>query len=260
MSVFTKNYLLETPKASIVIIHGLGEHCLRYAHVAEALNKIGMNVYTFDFRGHGQSEGTRALVDTHEYRQDLEKFYLTIPKTLPVFLLGHSMGGLIGLQFLFFVKRLDIKGVVLTGPAIAAGADISPFTRLLVRFLGKYFPKLKTQKLDPNSTSRDPEMVNSYATDPLIYHDGTRAGTGRELLRAIAEIKTQFKDFDYPVLLMHGEADKITNPEGSKSLFNESISADKTLKIWDGAYHEILNETNRKEVIEMMTDWLKKRL
>ena len=260
MQIFTKNYLIDTPKASIFIIHGLGEHCLRYAHVAEALNAIGMNVYSFDFRGHGQSEGIQALVLTHEYRQDVEKFYLTIPKNIPIFMLCHSMGGLIGLQFLLFVKRLDIKGVVFTGPAIAAGADITPFTKLLVRFLGKYFPMLKTQKLDPKSISRDSEIVESYATDPLIYHGGTRAGTGRSLLRAIDEVKPRFKEFDYPVLIMHGEADKITNPEGSKALYNESVSIDKTLKIWDGAYHEILNETNRKEVIEMMTDWIKKRL
>jgi alpha-beta hydrolase superfamily lysophospholipase len=261
INLFTKNYLIENAKANILIVHGLHEHCLRYTHVAEALNTIGFNAYTFDLRGHGQSEGQQANIKSvDEYRGDLENVYRSIPKNIPFFILGHSMGGLITTSFLLFNERTDVSGVVLSGPGLEAGEDLSPLLINLVSFIGKIAPNLSTQKLDVNTISRDPFEVKKYSNDPLNYLGGTKAGLGKALLDEIKVLKPKFSEFNYPVLIMHGGADKIVNIKGSKALFAQAKSADKTFKEWEGAYHEIFNETNKQEVIEYMLDWLKKRI
>lgn len=261
LTLFAQNYLIDTPKASILLVHGLGEHCLRYAHVARAFNDIGFNVYSFDLRGHGQSEGERAFVtDVQRYCDDVEAVYLTIPKNLPLYILGHSMGGLITLQFLLQQKRPDVRAAIFSGAAIKAGADITPFVIFITKLLAQFFPKLQTTKLDPKSISRDPETVQHYQGDPLIYRQGIKTGLGLALLKGMDEATARFEEFDYPMLVMHGGADKITNIEGSKQLYEKAKSTSKTLKIWDGAYHEIFNETNRTEIIDFMTNWAQKTL
>jgi acylglycerol lipase len=260
INLFTKNYFVESPKGNILIVHGLHEHCLRYAHVAEALNKVGLNVYTFDLRGHGQSEGQKVNIKSmDEYREDVETVYRSIPKDIPFFILGHSMGGLIVTDFLLFNERNDVKGVILSGAALEVGEDISPILKKLANLIGGILPNLSTQKLDVNLISRDPAEVVKYKTDPLNYIGGTKAGLGKAVLSKIDEVKTKFEFFNLPTLIMHGGADKITNIKGSKELFEKAKSKDKTLKIWDGAYHEIFNETNKTEVINFMCDWIEKR-
>jgi alpha-beta hydrolase superfamily lysophospholipase len=261
LSLFVKNYPIQNPKARILLVHGLGEHCLRYTHVAEAFSAIGFEVYTFDLRGHGQSEGERAFVtDIQRYCEDVEAVYQTIPKDLPFYMLGHSMGGLITLKFLVQQPRPDVRGAIFSGAALQAGDDITPFVIFITKLLAKFFPKLQTTKLDPKSISRDAETVKNYASDPLIYHDGLKTGLGMAVLKAFDEVKARFANFDYPVLIMHGGADKITNIKGSKEFYEKAASRDKTFKIWDGAYHEIFNETNRAEVIAFMTNWAQKTL
>ena len=261
INLFTKNYLIEKPKARILITHGLAEHCERYAHVAEAFNKIGFDVYTFDLRGHGKSEGPKVFVkNMDEYREDLEVVYNSVPKDLPFFMLGHSMGGLITLMFLMFRERTDVKGVVFSGAALEIGEDITPVTQKVIAFLGKITPILGTVKLDSKILTRDPEEVKKIDNDPLIFHGGTKAGLGLALLNGINDMKTQFKNFNYPVLIMHGGSDKLTNIAGSKALFAQCESKDKTLKIWEEAFHEIFNEINRKEIIDYTAQWLEARI
>jgi alpha-beta hydrolase superfamily lysophospholipase len=261
ITLYTKDYLVKNEKANLLIIHGMHEHCGRYQHVAKMLNESGINVYTFDLRGHGNSGGPKNIVkDIDEYRQDVENVYRTIPKNKPFFLLGHSMGGLIAVNFLLYRERTDITGVILSGPALEVGNDITPTTVKIVKFLGKYVPELKTSKLNPSSISRDPVTIEQYKTDPLITRHGAKAGLGLALINAITETKKDFNKFDFPVLIMHGGDDKIVNPEGSKELYATCKSKDKTLKIWDGAYHEIFNEINKKEVLEFMNAWITARI
>ncbi len=261
LNLYTKNYLTPNAKASVLVVHGFGEHSERYAHVAEALNGIGANVYTFDLRGHGQSEGEPYLIkNIDEYRDDLLAVRATIPNDKPLFILGHSMGGLITLYFLLLNKPTDIRGVVLSGPAIKEGDDINFFTKLIARILGKIAPKLQLVKVNPEYISRDPKVVHNYIADPLVYNGGIKAGLGLALLNAIATVKSRFVDFTYPVLAMHGGADKVANIEGTKEFFAQCTSQDKTLKIWEGVFHEIFNETNKIEVIETMTNWIKARI
>jgi alpha-beta hydrolase superfamily lysophospholipase len=261
IQLFTHNYLIDNPKGSILIVHGLHEHCLRYAHVAKALNTIDLNVYTFDLRGHGQSDGPKVNIKSvNEYREDVETVYRSIPKNIPFFILGHSLGGLIVTDFLLFNERNDVEGVILSGPALEAGEDISPLLIKLANFVGSIAPNLATQKLDISLISTDQAEVEKYAKDPLNYLGGTKAGLGKAVLNRISVVKPKFQFFDYPVLIMHGGADKITNIKGSKALFAQAKSADKIFKEWKGAYHEIFNETNKEEVIEYLCDWVVKKL
>lgn len=261
IELFTKESIVENAKASLMLIHGLGEYCERYKHVIKAFNKIGVNVYTFDLRGHGHSTGERAFVtNLDEYREDVENVYRSIPKDLPFFVLGHSLGGLIVTHFLLFNERSDVRGVILSGSALEAGEDVTPLKQKIIRLLAKVSPKIKTVKLNPADLSRNKNTVEAYKNDPLIYHDGGKAGLAVALLNGIELQKKRFSQFDYPVLIMHGGADKITNPEGSKSLYAQSKSTDKMLKIWEGAFHEIFNETNQDEVIDYSTAWLKHRI
>lgn len=261
IQLYTKDYLVENARASVLLIHGLGEYSDRYAHVAQALNAAQVNVYTFDLRGHGHSGGTKALIkDMAEYREDTTAVYEQIPKNMPLFVIGHSMGGLIAVDFLLSKKRSDVAGVVLSGAALELGTDITPFTQTAVRWLAKLSSNVKTVKLDANKISRDPETVKLYQTDPLIYRDGTKAGLAVALLDGIIAQKKRFKELDYPVLIMHGEGDTITNPAGSQALYNQAKSADKTLKLWPEAYHEIFNEINRAEIISTTVRWITDRL
>lgn len=260
-SLFTQNNLVENAKAHVLIVHGLGEHCLRYQHVAKALNAKGFNVFAFDLRGHGQSSGERGLItNISEYLEDVKCVKANVPNHLPFFMIGHSMGGLITLQYLLDQSPFPLKGVVLTSAALEVGADITPFKQFVIKLLAFISPKFKTVKLDPTSISRDSNTVQNYINDPLIYHDAGKAGLGVALLSAIKNIKLRFSNLAYPVLLMHGTADTLTNPEGTKALYAQSVSQDKTLKLWEGAYHELFNETNQTEVIDYMTAWINERV
>lgn len=261
IELFTQNFKVENAKASLLLIHGLGEYSERYKHVIKAFNKARVNVYTFDLRGHGHSSGERAFItNLNEYREDVEKVYRTVPKDLPFFVLGHSMGGLIAVHFLLFNERNDVRGVILSGSALEPGDDVTPLKQMIIRVVSKISPKIKTVKIDPKMISRDLKTVDNYKADPLIYHDGGKAGLAVALLDGIKLQQSRFELFNYPVLIMHGEADQVTNPEGSKKLYAEATSADKTLKIWEGAYHEIFNEVNKEEVIEHAVSWLINRI
>lgn len=261
LNLFTKNYIIENAKGSLLIVHGLHEHCLRYQHVAIEMNKIGLNVYTYDHRGHGQSDGPKVLIKSvDEYRADLQLIYQSIPKNIPFFILGHSMGGLIVTDFVLAENRPDIKGVVLSGPALEIGDDISPLLIKMAGLIGTLLPNLPTQKLDPELITRDKNEIEKCLNDPLMYLGGTKAGLGKALLERIKKVQPKFKKFNYSVLIMHGGADKLANPKGSQLLYDEAISTIKTLKYWDGAYHEIFNEINKEEVIEYTKSWLEKLL
>jgi acylglycerol lipase len=261
IKLFTKNYLVKDAKANLLIVHGLHEHCLRYESFANVANHHKINVYTFDLRGHGQSGGDKFLVrDIHEYREDVENMFGTIPSGLPNFILGHSMGGLITVKFLLFRNRSHINGAILSAPALEIGEDVSPLTVKAVSIIGKYFPNLNTKSIKPELMSHDTKEVTKYIKDPLIKISGTKAGTGLALLNAINELKPGMKNFKYPVLIMHGGDDKITNPQGSLNFYNEAQSTDKKVKIWEKAYHEIFHESNKDEITKYCLDWILERI
>jgi len=253
----------EEPRAVLIVVHGLRDHSTRYGELAEHLVGQGFAVHAFDLRGHGHSEGVRVHIDSfEEYLTDLGLFLERVRQRepgRPVFLLGHSMGGAI--VTLFTVeKKPDIQGMVLSAPALKPGADVSKALIATTKVIGGVLPNLKVLELDPKQFSRDPAVVKENETDPLIFQQGGPARTASRLLGALNTISERMEEVSTPVLVMHGTADTVTDPEGSKALVKSARSTDKTLKLYHGLYHDLLHEPEKAEVIGDVAQWLKERV
>jgi alpha-beta hydrolase superfamily lysophospholipase len=249
-----------TPKAVILIVHGYGEHSSRYVHVAEELTRNGYAVRTFDLRGHGQSQGEpRTFVRSFdEHLDDLATFLSRARERHPdglFFLFGHSMGGTISTLFAI-VRQPEIRGLLLSGPSLKLSDRYPPLLLTLAKIISFVLPKARLPKLDAGAVSRDPEVVRNYENDPLVYRGGIPARTGAELNRAMERIRQGMESLRLPLLIMHGTGDLLADPEGSSLLHDRAESGDKTLKRYEGLYHEILNEPERAEVLADMVAWL----
>jgi lysophospholipase len=252
----------QSPKAVIQIVHGISEHIGRYAYIASVLNRSGYHVVGHDHRGHGRSDGEKVFVkDFQEYTHDVHLIMhhvRTRYENLPCFLFGHSMGGLIAVKYLQDFLP-DVTGVILTGPALKISTEFSPVLQKIVSFLGRVSPHMKTQKLDLSKISRDPKVIKLSNADTLMYRDGIKAGFARAMLTASKAVRSKLKKFDYPFLVMQGTADKLVNPAGAALMYRESISVDKTIKVYPGLYHEIFNEPEKEQVFQDIVEWLDKR-
>lgn len=250
------------PRAVVMIVHGLGEHGGRYAHVAQHLCAAGYAVAAPDLRGHGRSGGPRARV--RSFDQFLDDLELSLARTrewlpaAPLFVLGHSMGGTVVTR-LMLARRPAVAGVILSGAVLTPGKDISPAAVLLAKVLGRLAPGLPLQKINSRAVSRDPAVVAAYDADPLNYHGGTQAGMGRAFLEAIQRASGGLAGMAAPLLILHGSADELSDVAGSRALHARAASNDKTLTVYDGLYHEILNEPERGQVLADITRWLDAR-
>ncbi|SKB84223.1 alpha/beta hydrolase [Sphingopyxis flava] len=248
----------EAPKAVVLLAHGYAEHAGRYAHVAERLTDAGYAIYAVDHWGHGKSDGTRGFVPRFSAFIDGMAELLTLVEVqhggTPRLLLGHSMGGLIAT--LFLIERQDaFVAAALSGPAIVPAAPPSRMTIYLSRFLSRFFPRLGVLALDAEGVSRDPDVVAAYRADPLVYKGKIGARLGKEFMDAMAAAQADAEKITLPILLQHGDADTLTAPSGSRYLFEHVSSADKTLKIYPGLFHEIYNEPERGEVLDDLIGW-----
>lgn len=252
-------------KAAVLLVHGLGEHSSRYTHVAEKFIANGIAVYTFDGRGHGKSsepKPTAYFQRFEQYIEDIDALFgkmQSYVKDTPCFILGHSMGGGLVAYYTTF-HQPKAKGIVLSGALLKPADDISPLLIRVSGLLSKITPKLQALKLDKTAISKDPAVVEAYDKDPLVYRKGVPARTGGELLKMMKGIQSNMDQFKLPVLIMHGTEDRLTNVEGSKMLHEQAASEDKTLKLYEGLYHEILNEPEQEQVIEDILQWIEKRL
>ena len=245
--------------AVVVLAHGYGEHSGRYAHVAARLNDAGYAVYTLDHQGHGKSAGTKGNIgrmawvttDLQALRDRAEDAHPGVP----VFLLAHSLGGLIALDYVIGGGEQGLAGLVLSGAAV----DPSVGTKLelmVAPILSKIAPNLGAATLDVNAVSRDPAVVAAYEADPLNYHGRVRARSGAESLQAIARVAAGVGKLTLPVLVMHGSEDKLVSPKGSTMVHEGVSSNDKTLKLYDGLFHEIFNEPEQDVVLDDVVTWL----
>ena len=258
LRLFSQSWTADRSVTDLVLIHGVGEHSARYQWTAEKLNEKGINVHSFDLRGHGQSEGERAYISSfEEFTQDVHSFISNILlKNETFFLLGHSMGGLIVAKYLSDHPESKCKGVILSAPALKVGDDISPLLVTMSSIMSRLFPRLKTTRLDSNFISRDPKVVEAYNNDPLIYHDGIKARMGAEMIRTMTGLRNSYPAFTFPLLIMHGSGDKLTDLQGSRWMVDEVSSYDKTLEVLPGFYHEILNEPEKEAVIQKIIKWI----
>ncbi len=251
------------PDATVVLVHGYAEHCGRYGHVAQALVDEGATVLGYDQRGYGRSEGRRAYVDTFEdYLDDLAlvlDHVRTHRAERPLFLFGHSLGGLVVLKYVLD-RHPSLRGLMLSAPAIEINPDLAPFLRMLAQLLGRIAPTLPTTRSPQKAISRDPEVVQEAQQDPLNYHGRVLARTGAEMLRAGAEVRGRLDALQTPFLLFHGTADQLANPEWSRRLYERASVEDKTFHLYDGLYHETFNEPEKDTVLSDLSTWIRPRI
>jgi acylglycerol lipase len=263
VSIFWQSWLPPGPcRAVVVIAHGAGEHSGRYAHVADRLLSEGYAVYALDHRGHGRSGGPRAYIDRMDnVVGDLDTLVLRAGAEnpgLPVFLLGHSMGGTVSLCYaLKHQDRLD--ALVLSGP-LAALEAASPLVRIAARTLSVLTPRLPVIGVDSSLVSRDPAVVQAYNADPLVHHGKLPARTVAELGAAIESFPSRVPEITVPTLILYGTADGLCPTEGSVMLGRRIGAADKTVKAYPGLYHEILNEPEQEQVMDDLCAWLNARV
>ena len=246
------------PRANIVLSHGAGEHSSRYGHVAKALNERGYSLRAFDHRGHGRSDGPRALIDRLANAvADIRSLVATATEEgggERPFLLGHSMGGLLATAYTLRHQE-TIRGLVLSAP-VAALEAASAFTRAMSSLLSRLAPTLGVFAVDASGVSRDPDVVRDYETDPLVFHGKLPVRTVAELAAEVGTLPERVPAITLPVLLMYGTADPIVPPSGSVMLGERISSEDLTVTPYDGLYHEILNEPERDQVIAEICAWL----
>ena len=250
-------------KASIIIVHGLGEHSGRYDNVVNHLLPQGYAIYGFDLLGHGKSEGHREFVQQYEDFPETLTIYKNKVKSWqpgkPLFLLGHSMGGLIATEYLIDHSR-EFTGAIISAPLIAVPGNISQFTIFSGKILSAIAPKIGITALDPTAISKDPEVVEDYINDPLVFQGKTTARLSVELLKAIMRVNDEVSKIDAPFIVLQGSDDLLVNPDGARMLYEGAKSQDKTLKFYDGLYHEVFNEPERDRVLADIIHWLNARL
>jgi len=257
--IYWQSFLPEgEPRAVVVIAHGAGEHSGRYLHVARRLVADGYAVYALDHRGHGRSEGPRAVIDRMDSAvADLDSLVVLAAGEHPAtqtFLLGHSMGGAISLCYAI-AHQDRLAGLILSG-ALAALEAASPPQRMIARVLSALAPRLGIVAVDSKQVSRDPAVVTAYDEDPLVHHGKLPARLVSELASAIDSFPDAVGAIAIPTLILYGTADELVPPHGSVMLSERIGAQDKTLKAYDGLYHEILNEPEQDQVLDEISSWL----
>jgi len=258
-----RQWPVDQPRATILLIHGLGEHSGRYQPVAEAFNARGFAVIAPDHLGHGESPGARVyvhrfedyLVGVRECRAVLAERYPDVP----CFVLGHSMGGLITGRLLLEDQQ-HYHGALLSGSAFAAEQPPSVLVMWIGRLLSKVAPKAGMIALDATGVSRDPQVVADYIADPLVNHGKVSARLAVAIFDAMEQVLARAADITLPILAMHGGADTMAAPKGSEQFASAVSSEDVTLKLLPGLYHEIFNEPEGKGIIADYADWVEARL
>ena len=244
------------PVGVVVIAHGLGEHAGRYHHVAKKLTDVGYVVVAPDHAGHGRSGGKRlGVTDFSDFAADLDTVISAVDVHGPRFLLGHSMGGAIALSYALD-HQARLAGLILSGPALVPGKDLPPILVKLAPVLGRLAPWLPATALPASGVSRDPAVVAAYEADPLVWHGGIRAGLGGALIREMKTFPDRLGALKLPVLILHGGADVLANPDGSRMAARLAGSDDVTSTIYPGMFHEIFNEPEQDEILEAVTDWV----
>ena len=250
-------------QAVVLISHGLGEHSGRYEHVAAAFNAAGLHAYALDHLGHGQSPGKRAFVSRFSELTDgvaeLRGHIAHEHPSMPVYLVGHSLGGLIAASTVLSAAQ-DYAGLLMTGPALGVPTPPPAWQVLLLRVFSAVAPGLKALELDANAICRDPAVVEDYVADPLVHHENIPARMVVSLFDEGARVMASAKDISMPVLLLHGAEDQLTSASASTEFVDMLASSDKQCTIYDGMYHELFNEPEQEEILKACCEWITARV
>ncbi|MCA9934613.1 MAG: lysophospholipase [Ardenticatenaceae bacterium] len=260
--LFMQSWLPDGDKrAVIILIHGLGEHSSRYQNVVDALVPQGYAIYSFDHRGHGRSPDRQCahVNDWSEYRSDMRAFVQLVQQRepgLPLFIYGHSMGGLITLEYVLHHPE-GLAGVIASAPAVSE-VEASPLLLAIGRLMARLKPDFSLDSgLDVTGISRDTAVVEAYQKDPLV-HGKVSARWSTAFTGAIAWTQAHAADFQPPLLILHGEADRLVAPAGSQTFFENVRQPDKQRIVYPGGYHEPHNDIQKEQVLADVSEWLAK--
>lgn len=262
-SIFYRSTEPAEPRAILLLAHGYAEHSGRYLEVMERFTGLGMAVFAQDHRGHGRSARTLGDLESMDavlgdfavlHRTALQKY-----PGLPVYVFGHSMGGLIGT--LYVERTPGIAGAVLNGAALDIPDDISPVVVAVGRLLARIAPRLGVQKFyAPEQLTHDRAKVAEVEADPLFYKGWMRARTGNEMLKSIERAVRDLNQFTVPLLATHGSEDRTVPPRTTDILVSGARAEDKTAHFFEGMLHEVHNEPGRDEVFKVWCAWIEARL
>ncbi|MBN1316810.1 MAG: lysophospholipase [Anaerolineales bacterium] len=262
LELFYQSWKPEKGKAAVAIVHGFGEHSGRYSNVVEHLVGKGYDVHAFDLRGHGRSPGKRGHINAwSEYRNDVKSFVEMLAAQKPgqpLFLMGHSLGGLVVLEHL--LRSPDgLQGVIASGPTVAQ-TGVSPLIVALSSILSRIVPAMTINTgLDATAVSRDPEVVEAYRSDPLVHSFGSPR-LGAEMQKAMAWTMQHAKEWKTPLLVLYGSADRLVPPEAVRAFYKQVPIADKERIEYEGGFHEPHNDIIHQQVTADLERWLSQHL
>lgn len=249
-------------KGVLVLLHGLNEHSGRYSHFATQLNSEGYGVYAIDWIGHGGSDGLHGYVASLDYVvTDTKAFLCWVADRnpgVPCFLFGHSTGGAVALKTAFHASmKTLVKGIILTSPALRV-QPTHPVFEVIAPFFSILLPMLQFKGANRRgiAVSRDPAQLIAKYSDPLVYTGPLRIRTGSEILRITAFLQRNMEKITVPFLVMHGTADRVTDPVASQDLYHCAASKHKRLKLYDGYLHDLLFEPEREEIADDIISWM----
>jgi alpha-beta hydrolase superfamily lysophospholipase len=232
-------------------------------NVVNHLVPLGYAVYGIDYLGHGKSDGTRVYVKEFSDYIDTFSVYVDMVRKwqpgTPSFLLGHSMGALVSALFLLDHQD-ELAGAILSGPSVKVPSNTSPITISVVKLLSTLLPRAGLLQLEAKGVSRDPTVVQAYVGDPLVHTRKTTARLTHEILKAMHYITAEASKITLPVLIVQGNEDRLVDPDSARMLYGTVGSADKTIKIYDGLYHEVFNEPEHNQVLGDVEAWLESHI
>jgi len=257
--IYYREWQANNPKAIVLLIHGVGEHCQRYNALANTLNAASYTVSSLDLPNHGRSDGQKGHIESFAlFQQAVLELYQRVNQAYPdkpIFILGHSMGGLITSRFL--IDHQDkFKGALLSGPAIETPQEPPAWQVSLIKGIARLLPKLGLVPVDASMVSRDPKVVTAYEQDPLINKNKLTAKLLVELSNTMDEVKQKASAITLPLFIMHGTADQLTSTSGSQFLYETVASTDKSIRLYEGLYHEIFNEPEAPSIYQEVIEWL----
>src|SRR5262245_24297185 len=261
LKIFVRSWMPERkPRAVVVVCHGVNSHSGQYLWVGEQFAAAGYAVFALDLRGRGRSEGERFYVeDVADYVSDVAKT-IALAKSrhpgLPVFLLGHSAGGVTSASYVLDHAK-ELAGFICESFAFQVPAP--GFALAAIKGISHIAPRLPVLKLKNEDFSRDPKAVEALNNDPLIANEVQPAITVAALVRADERLHDEFPTITLPLLIMHGTSDKATVCKGSQFFYNTAGSSDKTLKLYEGHYHDLLNDIGKANVMADIQGWINAR-
>ena len=262
LRIFTRSWMPEgRPRGIIVLSHGFNSHSGYYLWAAQQLSGSGLAVYALDYRGRGKSDGERYYIDSFaEYQGDLDmtvKLARSRDPGLPLFILGHSAGGVIACNYVLD-HQSEIAGLICESFAYRVPAP--DFALAVLKGLSHVAPHAHVLNLPKKEFSRDPKVTQALIDDPLLANEVQPTKTVAEMVRADERLKRDFPQFRLPLLIIHGTKDTVTRLEGSQEFYDRASSADKTLKLYDGYFHDPLNDIGKETVMTDIRAWIEKRL